>query len=167
MIREPQLEERAAQPYVGILAEVTMQDFGPAIPRLHGEVFGWLARQGVAPAGPPLIRYYVTDMERGLHVEMGMPVGQPVTGDARIHAGALPAGRYVTTIYRGDYAGLVDATAALLAWAQAHGIVWQTAQVGGQEVWAGRVELYHTDPGEEPDPAKWETELAFLTADAP
>jgi hypothetical protein len=43
--------------------------------------------------------------------------------------------------------------------------VWQTPGAGKEEVWGGRVEFYITDPGEEPDPAKWETELAFLVAD--
>jgi hypothetical protein len=61
----PQITERADQPYVAIRANVTMAQLPGFADRL-GEVFGWLAEQGVAPAGPPFFRYNVIDMERQL-----------------------------------------------------------------------------------------------------
>ncbi len=45
----PQIAERADQPYVGIRADVTMAQLPGLADRL-GEVFGWLAERGVAPA---------------------------------------------------------------------------------------------------------------------
>jgi hypothetical protein len=32
--------------------------------------------------------------------------------------------------------------------------------------WRGRAEHYLTDPSQEPDPAKWETEVAYLVKEA-
>jgi hypothetical protein len=93
MITEPKIEHRNAQPYMGIRAQVTMQELGP-------------------------------------------------------------------------YEGLMQATADLLAWAEKKGIVWDKRPAGPKsEAWRARVENYLTDPTKEPDPAKWETELAFKLAD--
>jgi hypothetical protein len=35
------------------------------------ELFGWLAEQAVAPAGPPFIRYLVIDMAAEFQIELG------------------------------------------------------------------------------------------------
>lgn len=167
MISEPKLEQRTAQPYVAIRTTAPMPNWGHLLGPLWGEVYGWLEQHGVAPAGPPLIRYLMIEMETHLEIEVGVPVAAPVAGEGRITAGTLPAGRYVTLIHRGDYSGLMDATGALLAWGEQQGLTWQTEQTPEGEVWGGRIESYLTDPQEEPDPAKWQTELAFLVAGAP
>jgi hypothetical protein len=41
---------------------------------------------------------------------------------------------------------------------------WQSGTTG--EGWKARVEFYLTDPDDEPDLEKWETELAFKVADS-
>ena len=89
-----------------------------------------------------------------------------MTGDGRVTAEILPVGRYATLIYTGPYDGLMRATADLLAWAKEKAIVWDSWPVGPTgEGWRARVENYLTDPKEEPDSGKWETELAFKLAD--
>ncbi len=35
----------------------------------------------------------------------------------------------------------------------------------GGERWGSRLEIYLTDPNEEPDMSKWQTQLAFRLAD--
>ncbi len=37
--------------------------------------------------------------------------------------------------------------------------------IDGQWRWAGRFEFYLTDPNEEPDPNKWEIDLAWKLRD--
>ena len=92
--------------------------------------------------------------------------GSRSTGDNRITADTLPAGRYATIVYTGPYEGLMQATADLLAWAQNKGIVWDKWAAGSRgEGWRARIEHYLTDPREEPNSAKWQTELAFKLAD--
>jgi hypothetical protein len=54
MITEPKIEDRNEQPYVGIRAQVTMQELGKTLPPLWGEVYGWLASKGIKPAGAPV-----------------------------------------------------------------------------------------------------------------
>jgi len=159
MITEPKLENRNAQRYLGIRTQAAVSELPTVIPQLHQEVYTWLKQQGVAPAGVPFIRYYVIDMEAKLDIEIGVPVTSTLPGDSRVQARVLPAGRYATLLHTGNYVDLVSANAALLAWAEKNGIEWQMQG----EVWGARIEFYIKDPGNEPNPEKWETELAFLT----
>jgi|SRR5580692_896179 effector-binding domain-containing protein len=165
MVAEPQLAERSAQPYVAIQALVTMQDLGAVLPGLHPEVFGWLGERGIAPAGAPFWKYNVVDMDRQLEVEVGVPVAAPVPGDDRVRAGVLPAGRYATLWHTGHPAGLADATATLLEWAAGQGLAWDCTRTDEGDRWGARLEIYETDPAQEPDLSKWETQLAFRLAD--
>ena len=166
MITEPKIEDRKEQHYVGIRTLVTMQEMGPVLPPLWGEVYGWLASKGLKSAAAPLWRYRIIDMEAKMEIDVGVPVATAVTGDGRVTADTIPAGRYATLIYTGPYDGLMRATADLLAWAEKKGVVWDRWPAGPSgECWRARIENYLTDPKEEPDSAKWETELAFKLAD--
>lgn len=163
MSAEPQLSNRAPVTYAGLPVTVTMDNFAQAIDAGYPELFGWLGERGIAPAGPPIIVYHVIDMDAEMEVELGVPVAAPVTGDGKVRPGELPGGRYVTLLHTGHYDGLVGANAALQQWAAEQGIA--LASSADKRNWRGRVEHYLTDPSAEPDPAKWLTEVAFLTAD--
>jgi effector-binding domain-containing protein len=168
MITKPKLEDRNEQPYVAIRTQVTMQELGTgAIPQLHREVSVWLEKQGVAPSGVSFIRYLVINMMAKLDIELGWPVASPLSGNDRISAGALPAGRYASLVYIGPYEGngLIEANAALLDWGTEHGIVWDSWEGEHGDGFGARFESYIRDPGNEPDPAKWETEVAIRLAD--
>jgi effector-binding domain-containing protein len=162
MIIEPEVKDRNAQYYVGIRSRVTMQELPAAIDQL-GEVFAWLDSKGVAPTGAPFIRYLVIDMEAQLEVDVAWPVASAMPGEGRVIADILPAGRYATLLYTGDYSKLVEVTAELLAWAEKKGLVWDKWPVNPNgEGWRARIETYLTNLAEEPNPEKWQTELAFL-----
>lgn len=168
MLSEPKIEQRPAQPYAAIRARVPMSQF-PTLPPLWDEVFGWLAGKGVASAGAPFWNYRIIDMENTMEVDVGVPVDTPVQGDGRVTADVLPAGHYVTALYTGSVMddGLMRATGDLLAWAEQNGVVWDKWQSGATgEGWKARTEFYLTNPDEEPDLDKWETELAFKVADS-
>src|SRR6266446_2577970 len=81
MITEPKLEDRSAQPYVALRTQATMQELDTVIPQRLGEVFAWLGKQGIAPAGAPFIRYLVIDMDALLDSELGVPVATALSGD--------------------------------------------------------------------------------------
>jgi effector-binding domain-containing protein len=164
MITEPKLEERPAQPYVAIRTQATMNDLGTVIPQRLSEVFAWLRQQGITPAGVPFIRYRVIDMMAQLDIELGVPVAGTVSGDDRISADVLPAGRYATLIYTDVRRG-IEANAALLEWGARQGLVWDSWAAENGEGFGARLESFLTDPEEEPDPAKWETEVAIRLAD--
>jgi DNA gyrase inhibitor GyrI len=161
----PEITHRAAQPYAGISAWVTMAAVGSVADRIP-EIFGWLGARGIAPAGPPFFRYHVIDMERQLLVEAGVPVASAVAeDDGIICGGILPAGRFAVMTHTGAPQTLMGATAALLGWADARELAWDVSQTDAGEKWGCRLESYLTDPAEQPDTSKWQTELAFRLAD--
>jgi effector-binding domain-containing protein len=161
MLSEAQVIERPAQPYVAIKAQVTMETIGKALPELHPRVFAWLGERGIAPTGPPFWKYNVIDMDRGLEVEVGVPVATVVDGDSQVLAGVLAPGRYATLRYTGHPEGLFGATTSLLKWAEEQYLTWDVTQTPAGDRWAARLEIYETDPVTEPDMTKWTTQLAF------
>jgi effector-binding domain-containing protein len=164
MITEPKVEDRTEQHYVAIRTQATMQELDTAIPQGLGEVFAWLAHQGVVPSGAPFARYLVIDMEALLDIELGVPVATALSGDDRISAGVLPAGRYASLVYTGIDIG-IKANWALLKWGVEKGLVWDTWKTEKGDAFGARLESFLTNPEEEPDRAKWETEVAIRLAE--
>jgi effector-binding domain-containing protein len=162
---EPHITTRQEQPYVAIRVQVPMDKLGEVVPPLTAEVFEWLGQRGIAPGAPPFWKYNVIDMERGLEIETGVTVPEPVDGDGRVVAGVLPAGRYATLHHTGAPDTLMAATGDLLNWAGQAGLTFDTAPDPAGERWGCRLEIYLTDPREEPDLSKWETLLAFRLKD--
>lgn len=159
MSDQPRIVARAAQRYVAVTERVALDQFADAIDHGFAEVFGWLAvHDGVSAAGAPLIRYIEVDMAASLLIDLAVPVEGTPPPDERVRAG-LPAGDYVTLLFRGHYDGLVAANAAVQQWGEQHGVRWA---MDSPTVWRARIEQYLTDPREEPDPAQWETEIAYL-----
>lgn len=163
MAKSPTITERPATPYVAITAKVTMDAIATVVPPLTQEVFAWLQSREIAPVGAPFWKYNIIDMERGLEIEAGVATAEPVDGDARVHAGVLPEGRYATLLHVGHPKTLMDATAQLLKWADEQGLTWDVSPSPDGERWGCRLEIYHDEPGQ--DMNEWETELAFRLAD--
>ena len=49
----------------------------------------------------------------------------------------------------------------LLRWAEANGLEWDRFAAEDGMHWGCRLESYLTNPAEQPDSSKWETQLAF------
>jgi effector-binding domain-containing protein len=162
MSHQVRVELRAAQPYAGIRMRVTMDGLPGAVDEAFPELFGWLAAQDVPPAGPPFIRYLVIDMAAELQIELAVPVSADISGAERVQPGVLPAGRYVSLRHTGPYDGLIASNAALQQWALQQGVVFDNWDTPAGSVWRGRAEHYLTNPAAEPDPAKWEVDVAYL-----
>jgi effector-binding domain-containing protein len=157
-VTEPRIVPRLAQPYVAVEESVPMNGLAGAVDRGFGTVFGWLAAHDIEPTGAPLVRYLEVDMAAGLVVQLCLPVSTDIAADGPVRSGVLPAGDYVTLLYLGPYDGLVEANAQVLSWGSDQGLQW--AMDGDR--WRGRIEQYLTDPRAEPDPATWQTEVAYL-----
>ena len=165
MITEPKLERRSEQYFAAVRRQVSIP-FGRLLTPMWDEVHAWLQGKGLAAAGAPFIRYLTTDMERKLDLEVGFPVPAAVPGDERITAGILPAGRYAVLEYTGPYDGdgMFKANIAMMEWAHDNNIAWQVSMRDNVDWWGARLEYYFTDPAAEPDPNKWQAELAILVS---
>jgi effector-binding domain-containing protein len=164
MIGEPKLDERSEQPYVGIRSQVPISKLKKVIPQSLDELFPWLAKQGIEPAGAPFIRYHVINMEGKMDVELGIPVAKAMAGEGHITPGILPAGRYASLIYQ-DIKNGIKGNAALLEWGAAQGLKWDRWDDPKGDAFRSRYESFIADPANEPDPAKWDTEVAIRLAD--
>jgi effector-binding domain-containing protein len=158
----PRFEIRQQQYYAAIRARTSRRNLAIEAPKVIAEVAKWLAKNRIAPGGPPLIRYLSIGNDETVDVEIGIGTSEPA-GGGKVIGASLPRGRYLTTVHTGPYDRLVDTTAALLEWASQHGVAWDNQAGPTGTVWKSRVEHYLTDPEEQPDPERWETRLAFLT----
>ena len=163
MAEQPEIQHRDEQPYAAIRERVPLDGIAAAVDQALPEIFGWLAARNLAPAGPPLIRYHVIDMDRELDLEVAVPVSEPVPADGRIRPGAMPAGHYAVLRHVGHYDGLIASNAYLQNWAEEQGVTFDTSDTETGLAWAGRAEHYLTDPSAEPDPSKWQVDVAYLT----
>jgi effector-binding domain-containing protein len=160
----PEIVTRAKQPYMAIRAQVAMGEL-PALGARLGEVFAWLGANGLEQAGPPFFKYNVIDMARELDMEAGVPVVVSAAGDGQVVPGVLPPGRYATLTHVGHPQELAEVTKVLLDWAAEQGLKWDISPGDRGDRWGSRLEFYRTDPSQEPDMNKWETQLAFRLAD--
>ncbi len=161
---EPRIVDRAAQPYVFISRRMPMSRLGELV-EVHGQVFGWLAERDVSPAGAPFWKYNVIDMARELEIEVGVPTSAVPTGEGEVRGGILPSGRYATVGHTGHPDELMEVTKRFLGWAGTEQLRFDRADSAEGDRWACRLEIYETDPAEQPDLAKWQHTLAFRLAD--
>ena len=116
----------------------------------YGAVFSYLGSHGMTPAGPPFARFHFVDEGR-CEAEAGVPVPEPIEGKGDVIPSVLPGGLAAATLHVGPYEAMEPAYKALTSWVDEQG-----GETTG-DAW----EVYFTDPQEEPDPAKWKTEVVL------
>ncbi|NKQ52364.1 GyrI-like domain-containing protein [Amycolatopsis sp. K13G38] len=140
---------QAAQHAAAVEATLAVPEIGPWLGKTYAAIAQTLGEQGIAPAGPPFARYHQLDGGR-FRVEAGFPVDAAITPAGEVRPSALPAGTIAVTVHIGPYDAMAPAYAAITSWIQARG-----GEPAG-DPW----ETYFSDPGEQPDPATWRTEIA-------
>jgi effector-binding domain-containing protein len=161
---EPKVDERPAENYVGIRKIITVQEMSTIIPQFIDEVFAWLGKNGIEPKGPAFMRYYVIDMAANMDIEIGVIVGEPVKGDDRVKPGVIPAGRYASLVYT-DVTKGYEGNGVLIGWAEQKGIQWDRWDDPKGDAFRSRYEKFLDGPEDDPDPTKWDTEVAIKLAD--
>ena len=162
VINEPKVQVRAEQPYVSIPIEINLKEWDKAN-ALVVEIFGWLGQKRVQPTGAPFFRYQVIgDIDKKCKIEVGVPVGNAISGDGHVIAGTIPAGKYVTLVHTGHPNRIANSYAILEEWASGRGMRWDNRMEDNEDIWAGRFEYYLTDPAEQPNPEQWSIEIEYL-----
>jgi effector-binding domain-containing protein len=161
MLSTPEIVTRPDQPFAAIRVSLERRDIPSKAPPLIGEVAGWLAANGAAPAGAPFFSYLAMPEDGPMLMEVGFPTAKLLAGDSRVRTGTIPAGRFATLIHTGPYDGLYQANVALGEWLGTKGIPHPMPEAAPGEYDAALLEIYETDPAAEPDPQKWKTEVAF------
>jgi effector-binding domain-containing protein len=120
-----------------------------------------LQAQGLAPAGPPFVRYH-TFGETETDMEFGVPVPTRTAGEGRVTAGELPGGSLLTTWHLGAHDRLGEAYGRLAAWLTEHD---RKAAGPAWEVYSWIDASQEPDPAVWPAPTEWRTELVQPLAD--
>ena len=145
---QPKTETRPEQPYLAIRTKVKMEEISTKLPPLIPEIYGWLQKQNITPAGPVFFNYL--DFENGLlTAEVGVPVQAKQQGDNKVQAGSFPAGNYTVFTHMGHYNGIPQAHQEIELWAKENGVKLQNPCL----------EFYPTDPETTPNPADWQTDI--------
>ncbi|MCE7067138.1 GyrI-like domain-containing protein [Dyadobacter sp. CY326] len=142
-----------------------MSDIPQILPPLIPEVKEWIQKRNVEISGPDFFLYKSMNESGELDCQAGFTVSQSVEGDNRVIAGSFPAGIYASIVYTGDFKDLMQAHIALENWIRDQGLTEKAHSENGLTQWGGRTEFYLVDPDNEPDPTKWQTEIAFLLED--
>lgn len=145
---EVQVRNDPAQPVMAIRTRTDLAGIQSTMGTAFGELYGYLGRKGVAPAGPPVAVYYDVDRDRGVDVEICVPVAAPVTGEGHIVPDELPAGPVAVVRHRGPYDAMEPVYEAIQSWARDE----------GRELAGPPRERYLNDPGSV-GPQELETEV--------
>lgn len=113
------------------------------------QVFQHIIQNGGEIAGPMYGRYHAFTQD-DMDLEIGVFVKQPVAEGAEIKSVEIPGGQVTSSDYYGPYSGLPS------AWNAAHKWFSESQE---WEISGPPMEVYWTDPGEEPDQSKWRTEI--------
>ena len=93
------------------------------LPTLIGESYekieAYLKELDRDPAGVPFVCYHNMDTKQ-LDVELGFPVEEVLPDKEDIHSGILPAGRIISTFYRGHYGQMKPVYEELTQWMKDH-----------------------------------------------
>ena len=139
---------RREQPAAVCTETLSISELPAWLGRSLATVVEWLPSQRSHPAGPPFARYHRLDDGRFV-VDAGFPVSAPVTGSDSVRGVTLSGGTVATTVHVGPYDQMAPGYRAVETWITAH---------GGEAV-GDPWEVYLSDPGAQPDPATWRTEI--------
>jgi effector-binding domain-containing protein len=161
-IGAPGIDRRAARQYVGLRIITPFEGMFAQTDKLFKELRQWVNAGGFTEQGPYFLRYHVIDMKGLMDVEAGFVVKSPQTGDRRVKAGVLPAGRYTHLTYS-RYA--LRGNQALSIWVQEKKLEVDKEITSKGEAFVCRYEAYLTDYRSEPRKTRWQVDLAFRLRD--
>lgn len=165
MLTLPEIVDRTERTYAYITFTVTMKQMQKPASEGFPALFAHLGQQGIQPIGAAFYNYRRIDMANTLDVEAGVAVARSGPDSGNVKFGALPAGRYLTVTWHGHPDRLYDVTALLIGWAKERGHLLDVEETANGDLFACRLEIYESDPDEEPDMNKWVTVLEFKLRD--
>jgi AraC family transcriptional regulator len=136
------------QPYACMAATTTPREVGAALHRILPEVDKYLASSGLQAVGRPLARYYRYDRDV-VELDAGIRVAIAGEGNGVVAVKELPGGDVAVGVHVGPRTKLKETYDALAAW------LAQQGRTPGEAPW----EVYVTDPADEPDSTRWQTEI--------
>ena len=142
------LLERAPQPTAVVRSTIAVTEIPKFLGHAYEAVMQVLASQGITPVGEPFA-CYMGQPTTTVQIEAGFPVGAACVPSGEVVPSELPGGSMATGTHFGPYETMVETYKDLTKWITVRGLIPSEA------MW----ETYLTDPQQEPDPAKWRTQI--------
>lgn len=165
MLTLPENITRPEQAYAYVNFEVRMDEMQKPAQEGFPLLFQHLAQQGIEPAGAAFYNYRRIDMANTLDVEAGVPVSQMGVDGDRVKFGTLPGGTFMKMVWHGHPDKLEQVTGLLIGWQRLTQQDFDMEEKPDGDHFACRLEIYESDPAEEPDMDKWVTVLEFKLRD--
>lgn len=152
---EVTIRQLTPQPALVMRRRAAQSEIAATLGEILPAVFTHAQRAGIPLAGPPFTRY-LSGGPGLFSLEAGMAIAGPAQPTGEIEVAELPGGPAAVAVHVGAYDSLGQTHAAIERWIADHG----HAVVGAP--W----EVYVTDPGEQPNPADWRTEVLYPIREA-
>lgn len=138
--------------YIGYIVETDQEGVSDSenYAKGLGAVNGFISGQGIEPTGYPMSIVHKWEPE-SVVMEMAIPVADSVAVPDSLTIGKISAGSALKMKHMGNYMNLSNTWAAFEDYNAANQVVPRWFPY----------EVYVTDPGTEPDTAKWVTEIVY------
>jgi effector-binding domain-containing protein len=139
--------------YYGIRKEIPVSEMNSSVfSKGYAQIGKYLGEDTENMTGAPMGLFYTWDMEtQKTDMAVALPVSSTKAGNDTVMPGTLAAGRVLMVNHYGPYDGT----------GKAHSLIEIYAKENGINIGAPAAEIYVTDPGTEPDTAKWLTQIVY------
>lgn len=141
---------REAMDFIGIKATVTEAEIGNTLGALYGRLMEFAGSKKLQVVGAPFAIVFSYSPDK-VEMEACLPINKTVASEGEIQSGRMEAGNNAEVDYYGKYEESGYAHYAVDHWMHTQG-----KQPAGPPY-----EVYVTDPGAEPDTAKWLTKVCY------
>ena len=139
--------------YLYTSASTRIADMNEKMQETMPKVIAYATSSNIAMAGAPFTNYITWDEENGTTTFYSCvpTTDRVITTDEEILTGQLEPFRAIKTVLKGDYSNLKEAWYIAMGYIPSNG--FEFAENGPM------LEVYLTDPSQEPNPANWITEI--------
>lgn len=144
--------------YLAVKDSVTneeMKNLGPKLGESYGKITAYMTEQNIDFAGMPLTHWFSWDTTAYSVFAAGIPVAEGTVAGEGLEVITIPAGNAFKYTHVGPYEDMEPAHFSINEYIYGNGI----------NATGGPWEIYVTDPGTEPDPTKWVSEIWYPIAD--
>lgn len=136
--------------YVSLKEKVAPAIISEKMGEMYARITNFIQTRGLETTGMP---YSVYDEmgENGIDLECGIPVNKAIESELNFNTGKMESKKCAVLYYFGDYSQLEKGHTEIQQWINRH-----KYKLAGSPM-----EIYVTDPGTEPNPDNWQTNIYY------
>lgn len=140
--------------YAGIRSITNKKELSTKIGKLYSELVVYLRNNSAQMTGQPICVFLSrSESSEKLSIEAGIPINSNLPETKLIKMNQTPEGKAIKYVHFGDYSKLNNSHQAIVAYLEANKLNYVKGKV-----W----EEYVTDPAQESDSSKWQTNIYYL-----